>query len=127
MNMKSLKNDFKLLAIILGAGLILLLLTRILPQKKGTAAIVSVDGKVYCTLPLSNDTSLTVSTDYGTNVVTVKGGKVFVESADCPDKICVGHRAVNSGNESIVCLPHRLVIEITDSNPEDVNFDAVSE
>ena len=33
--------------------------------------------------------------------------------SSCPDLICVRHKAVSETGETIVCLPHKLVIEIT--------------
>ena len=36
-----------------------------------------------------------------------------MEAADCRDQICVRHRAVSAVGESIICLPHKLVVEIT--------------
>ena len=49
------------------------------------------------------------------NRIVIKDGVACVSQANCPDKICVGHRAVRKGNESIGCLPHKLVVEITSS------------
>ncbi len=46
------------------------------------------------------------------NLVSVQNGAVSVEAADCKDQICVHHKPVSMAGESIVCLPHRLVVEI---------------
>ena len=46
------------------------------------------------------------------NLVSVQDGAVSVEAADCRDQICVRHKPVSAAGESIVCLPHRLVVEI---------------
>ena len=46
------------------------------------------------------------------NLISVTDGKVVVEAADCKDQICVRHKPVSSKGESIICLPHRLVVEI---------------
>jgi len=32
--------------------------------------------------------------------------------ADCRDGICVDHTPISLNGETIICLPHRLVIEI---------------
>ena len=50
--------------------------------------------------------------DGGYNVVTVKEGAVCVSQADCPDQICVHQGWVSVTGAPIVCLPHRLVVEI---------------
>ena len=71
---------------------------------------VIFDGKLLHKLPLSQDTQITVTTDRGTNVITVKDGKVAVTEASCPDHYCVD-RGFCSGGVHIVCLPNRMVLE----------------
>ena len=44
------------------------------------------------------------------NRIRVRGGKVCVESADCPDESCVWMGEKDSG--TILCLPHALRIEV---------------
>ena len=73
-----------------------------------TAQVVS-NGKVIRTLDLSEELEFTVTTDKGTNTVTVRDGKIAVTEADCPDQYCVRQGFCNSGAQ-IVCLPHALVI-----------------
>lgn len=105
------KSDiFLLLAVVLTAALLFAVLF-VLLDGTGAVAVITVDGEEYARLPLDTDTVLTVSTDYGTNVVVVKDGKVFVSEASCQDKICI-----NTGNASemraIVCLPNKLSVSI---------------
>lgn len=49
------------------------------------------------------------------NLLAVSNGTVRMEAADCRDQICVRHHAISSAGESIICLPHKLAVEITDS------------
>lgn len=79
---------------------------------RGVAAEVAVDGRVVATLPLAQDTVLTVPGTQGGNVVTVSGGRVSISAADCPDRLCVRHCAVWRTGESIVCLPHRVRVTV---------------
>ncbi|MBP3855024.1 MAG: NusG domain II-containing protein [Ruminiclostridium sp.] len=78
-----------------------------------TARITS-DGKVIRTIDLETapDETFTVTAENGTNTVTVRGGKISVSEASCPDKICVQHGTLESEYLPIVCLPNRLVIEL---------------
>ncbi len=75
------------------------------------AAYVEVwsDGKLKCTLALNMDQVIAVESRHGTNVVTVRDGKVAVTQADCPDRYCVARGFCGGGTE-IVCLPNRLVL-----------------
>lgn len=47
------------------------------------------------------------------NLFVCENGKVRMIRSSCPDLICVNHQAVSGTGECIICLPHRLVIEIT--------------
>lgn len=96
-----------LLALLLtaSAGLSLWLLR---PGQASWAEVWS-DGKLLYTLELSVDQTVTVDSVYGTNVITVKSGKIAVTEADCPDGYCM-NRGFCGGGMQIVCLPNRLVI-----------------
>lgn len=50
--------------------------------------------------------------DVSYNLVYISSEEVQMEAADCRDQICVHHRPITGGKESIICLPHRLVVEI---------------
>ena len=44
--------------------------------------------------------------------LVIEGGEAYMESADCPNQICVRHSPVSHKGEVIVCLPNRIIIEI---------------
>ncbi|MBP1754602.1 MAG: putative rane protein, partial [Firmicutes bacterium] len=44
--------------------------------------------------------------------------------ASCPDEICVKHKKIHYSNETIVCLPNKVVLEVMDT--EDSGVDAIS-
>lgn len=88
--------------------------------RPGTAdrAEIWSDGKLLCTLDLSIDRTVTVTSEEGTNVITVQDGKIAVTQADCPDGYCM-QRGFCSGGAQIVCLPNRLVIRFVDGEGPD--------
>lgn len=49
------------------------------------------------------------------NLISLADGKITMEAADCRDQICVHHRPIMSVGESIICLPHKFVVEVTGS------------
>lgn len=53
------------------------------------------------------------------NLLSASGSEVSMEAADCRDQICVNHRPVSAGGENIICLPHRLVVEIAGGTDEE--------
>ena len=77
--------------------------------EKGANAEVYVDGELYQSIPLTKNATLTL--DHLT--VIVSEGKVRVEDADCPDKICERRGSICESGASIVCLPNRVVIRIS--------------
>ena len=46
------------------------------------------------------------------NTLVINGGKASIVSADCPDKLCVHQQEISKAGESIICLPHKLVVRI---------------
>lgn len=81
-----------------------------LPREDAAYALVYSEGRLLHTLDLSVDRELTVTTDKGTNVISVLDGAVAVIRADCPDGYCMKRGYCRSGAQ-IVCLPHGLVIQ----------------
>ena len=105
------RNDILLTAAVLLVAAVVLL-AFFLNSDDGKTALVSVDGDAIYTLSLEKETEKTVETQWGTNIVKVEKGEISVSFADCRDKICQNHRAISKTGETIVCLPHKLVVEI---------------
>ena len=90
-----------------------------------TATVVIRDGvqNVY-ELPLGQDATKTVTTDLGTNVIEIKDGRVHVEEADCPNQDCVHQGWIDAAGQQIVCLPHKLTVDIVDASAK-TTYDVV--
>lgn len=56
--------------------------------------------------------TLTFEDESGSNTVSVEKGRIRVSAADCPDQVCVNQGWISDGTVPIVCLPHRLMVEI---------------
>ena len=112
---KKTKNDIILVAVILliaAAGLLTVNLTR----QEGSMVVVKIDGNETERYSLYEDRTVEIITgenDEFSNTLVIEDGKAYISQADCPDKICSNHRAVSYSGETIVCLPHKIVIEIT--------------
>lgn len=78
----------------------------------GKTAVITVDGEVFGQYKLSDEQDIVIKTEHGENMLLISDGKIKVTAADCPDHYCVDHVAIDSTGETIVCLPHRVVIEI---------------
>jgi hypothetical protein len=85
----------------------------------GGSAVVMVDGREYGRFDLSSEQTITISgADGGYNSLALSDHRASVIDADCPDRLCVSQRSIGMRGETIVCLPHRLVISIEDSIEE---------
>lgn len=80
----------------------------------GDWAVVKVDGEVVRRVDLGSDEPIEfdIETQYGFNRIRVADGGICVIDADCPDRLCVKQGRAISGGVPIVCLPHRLTIEV---------------
>lgn len=94
------------LLVLVGLGLLLL------PREVGGTFTVTCDGEVLGTYPLGEDRVIPVETSFGSNVLTVSGGAVSVTEADCPGGDCTHTASVSRAGETIVCLPHRLIVSV---------------
>ena len=63
-------------------------------------------------LSLAEDQEQVVTTSLGTNVVVVEDGVVYVREADCDNQDCVHQGKVSAPGKQIICLPHKLWIEV---------------
>ena len=88
------------------------------PGESAARAEIWTDGRLYKTVNLMTDQEFIVEGPNGTNTVTVRGGKIAVTAADCPDHYCM-QRGFCDGGAQIVCLPNRLVIKFVGAQEVD--------
>lgn len=84
-------------------------------REEGDEVVVTVDGKEFGRYFLTEDITVEICTGVDgseRNVLVIKDGVAYVESATCPDGICAGHKPIKREGESIVCLPHKVVITV---------------
>lgn len=55
------------------------------------------------------------------NVFICSNNEICMLQSSCPDKICVHHSAISDTGENIICLPHKLVIEIKGDQENDLD------
>ena len=89
--------------------------------RRGDFVEVSVDGQVIQKLPLNEDTEYTIEGLEGENHLIIKDGICFIEEADCPDKLCVKQGKIGEIGQSIICLPHRVVVTIKGESSAEVD------
>ena len=92
--------------VLLLAGL-LIAAQKALSTDGAVQVVVTVDGKIYGT--------------YGYNELTIKDGKAGVTASDCKNQVCVHSMAISQNGQSIICLPHKLIIQITGSGEKQMD------
>lgn len=116
------KNDLFLASAVLIIALVWFLLAN-KTTDRGNTVIVSHDNDVINTYTLSDEGIHSINVD-GTEImkIDISNGKVSAIYSTCRDKLCVHQKAISNTNETIVCLPNRIVIElknnISDANSE---------
>ena len=118
---RSLKNDVLLilaLLVLAGSAWVVLRLTR----RAGGEAVVTVDGTVVATLSLEEAGTFPIAAGDGSNLIQIADGRVRVAEADCPSQHCVRSGWAKYEGQTIVCLPHKLVVTVRGGVP---GYDAV--
>lgn len=114
--------------IILGIGLIVVgfVMSFFLAfgQDDGARVEVMTGGKLYGVYSLDEDQTVTIRQDGHVNTFEIKGGAARMTDANCRNHDCMQQGAISKTGETIVCLPHKVVLEITGGEEE---FDVVAQ
>lgn len=137
------KADFILLAVLVIAGIFASVAVA-RTGKGGDAVVLSKSGSEIGRYALREDLNILVGKDgelttYSSgnenvfeempqdyNIVRIRGGKVSVIKADCRSQVCVDHKPISNAGESIICLPHKLVVEII-SDKGEKDYDTIAQ
>ena len=114
---------FVLCGILLLAGIVGSILVL---QRPDTSQVEIVqDGTVLYSLDLDSEEDQVIEVEYNgqVNRIEIRDHQIHVLEADCPDQVCVRHSAISRNGESIICLPHEVVVSIEDG--ESSGADAV--
>ena len=119
-------KNAKIILILLLAAAVLLLAAAVWffsrPGGSGAWVVVTVDGQETGRYALDQDRTVTIGeADY--NILEISGGQAAVVEASCADHTCVRTGWISREGETIVCLPHRLVVRIQGASGE---LDAVA-
>ncbi|MDD6736057.1 MAG: NusG domain II-containing protein [Clostridiales bacterium] len=102
------KDVVFLVLILILSAVIYLLLPR--GGNGGNTVIIKKNGRVFAEKSLYDSCEIDID---GSNTAVIENGEVYMKSADCPDKLCIKQGAVHDGSKKIICLPNRVIIEVT--------------
>ncbi|MDZ7548506.1 NusG domain II-containing protein, partial [Clostridium perfringens] len=61
-----------------------------------------------------------LKTKEGLNIIKIKDDKIGIIEADCADKVCMNPEYIDKAGQSLVCLPHKVMIEIKGKSEDDI-------
>lgn len=116
------KRDIILALVLILLGIVCYGVIR-LGQKKGSQVIIYEDQKEIGKYDLNTDTTKEIQTAKGMNILEIKNGMAYVTEADCPDQVCIRMGKISKTGENIVCLPHKLVIQVEGDVGQKAEYD----
>lgn len=112
MEKRKTKNDIILIVVVLLVAAVLLAVYAF-TAKDGQYVVVTISGEEVSRYSLSENIKTDILSDgEAKNTLVIENGEAYVTYANCPDKICVSHRKISHDGESIICLPHKLVVSV---------------
>ena len=95
-----------------------------LPARNGQGGVVTVtvSGEKMAEYPIDTDFETEITTEHGKNTLVIKDGYADITAADCYGNDCVHQKRISKNGEMIVCLPHKLVVEITSYEESENDF-----
>ena len=117
-NMKY-KKDVLLIALALLAALALYLVSQLSAGGAVNTVVAAYDGKEVLRRPLAmNGTYEIKGAEGAVNIICVENGEVYMKEANCRDGLCIRQGRMKNAAKTIVCLPHKLVVQLTGDAPE---------
>ena len=108
------KNDVYIILGLIVLSICIFLLN-IYNKNDGKTVIIYYNNEEYAVETLDVNKVIKVNE---TNVVRIENGKVFMESAECPDQICVKQKPLNLSGRDIVCLPNKVTVRVVSENKD---------
>lgn len=95
-------------------------------SKDGSMINITVDGTLYGNYELSEPQEIPIELDGRiANIIVIENGSAHMKDADCPDRLCMRQGSIDQDGQTIICLPHKLVVEVTGGKKE--AYDSISE
>lgn len=112
------RQDLILIGSLLLIGIVLLAGYRLWYHDSGGSVEITIDGEQYQTLSLSKNTTIKLPAENGSNILTIRDGVADMTEADCPDQLCVKQKAISHTGETLVCLPHKIVVKVINNTDD---------
>lgn len=122
---KPTKADIILISTVFLISVFAIIYSSVYSSNTATGFDICVDGKLhssYSFAELKNGEIIEIETEYGYNKFLYENNGIRCIETDCRDKIEIRAGRISKTNQVLVCLPHKLTVEITGKK----NIDTVS-
>ena len=107
------KKEFLIISVLIIISLLGIFLFYLINQTEEPLFVrVTQNGDTLGIYPLNETLTEVFESELGFNTLIIEDNKARIDDATCPDQICVKTYAISKPGETIVCLPHKLVVEI---------------
>lgn len=89
--------------------IVLLMIINTIFAEEGKSVSISYDGEAFIEYDIDDDGIH--DTGYG-NVIWIENEIVKMDSASCPDELCIRQGEIKNIGESIICIPNKVIVEI---------------
>lgn len=110
--MKKYKKDIIVVFIVLTVALAFYITLHFINKKPAETVEIYKEDTLIGSYSLNNNGKHEIKFGDHINYITIENGTVFMEGANCPDKLCVKQGKITNSGESIICLPHKIVVKI---------------
>lgn len=114
------RKDFILFFVLLCLSILILLIS-FFGKTEGNYVIIQQNGVKIEELSLDKNGTYVIEDGTYYNKLVIRDGAVYVEDANCRDLICVRHGSISKVNETITCLPHKLIVYVVGDNISEVD------
>lgn len=117
--MKKYKFDIIIIIGLILMAVISRIVIGVIYESDGAFVEVTVDGKIKDVYPLDEEGEYCIAVEDFVNTIQIRDGEVYMKDANCPDKLCVKQGKISKDGQSIICLPHKMVVRVV-SKQEDI-------
>jgi len=105
------KRELIIIIICIAIGLLTYMLIHSQKKEQHAVAQVSCDGKIIMVINLDEDNIYHIDAEYPATLVVKDGAICFIDSV-CPNHDCERFGYIHIPNESAICLPAKLSVQI---------------
>ena len=90
-------------------------------KREGNRVIVQQNGEKIMELSLEDDGTYVIEEGEFVNELVIEEGVAYMKNANCKDLVCVHHGPISKVNETITCLPHKLIVYVAGEDISEID------